>query len=157
MEGLSDNTRNGAAVMVIGATNRPDALDNALRRSGRFDREITLGTPHSAQRTAHSAQRTAHSAQRTAHSAQRTAHSAQRTAHSAQRTAHSAQRTAHSAQRTAHSTTDVSSRGSKRRCTIQHSESAFEAIATERRFRFRQDCCNDSRVAQRSVTQRVVP
>lgn len=32
-------------VVVIGATNRPDALDAALRRAGRFDREISLGIP----------------------------------------------------------------------------------------------------------------
>lgn len=32
-------------VMVIGATNRPDAIDPALRRAGRFDREIRLGVP----------------------------------------------------------------------------------------------------------------
>jgi ribosome biogenesis ATPase len=32
-------------VMVIGATNRPDSLDQALRRAGRFDREICLNVP----------------------------------------------------------------------------------------------------------------
>ena len=33
------------AVIVLAATNRPDALDKALRRSGRFDREIGLNIP----------------------------------------------------------------------------------------------------------------
>lgn len=32
-------------VLVIGATNRPDVVDPALRRPGRFDREIALGVP----------------------------------------------------------------------------------------------------------------
>jgi ribosome biogenesis ATPase len=32
-------------VIVIGATNRPDALDQALRRPGRFDQEICLDVP----------------------------------------------------------------------------------------------------------------
>lgn len=37
-------------VLVIGATNRPDALDPALRRTGRFDLEIVLGVPDEAAR-----------------------------------------------------------------------------------------------------------
>lgn len=30
---------------MIGATNRPNAMDPALRRFGRFDREIDIGVP----------------------------------------------------------------------------------------------------------------
>ncbi|KAL0964410.1 hypothetical protein UPYG_G00323470 [Umbra pygmaea] len=37
-------------VLVIGATNRPDSLDPALRRAGRFDKEICLGIPDEAAR-----------------------------------------------------------------------------------------------------------
>jgi ribosome biogenesis ATPase len=37
--------RNNATVVVLGATNRPDAMDSALRRAGRFDKEIMLGVP----------------------------------------------------------------------------------------------------------------
>jgi ribosome biogenesis ATPase len=33
------------SVVVIGATNRPDSLDPALRRAGRFDHEIEMGVP----------------------------------------------------------------------------------------------------------------
>nr|CAI5846862.1 unnamed protein product [Callosobruchus analis] len=36
----------GNRVLVIGATNRPDSIDPALRRAGRFDREISLGIPN---------------------------------------------------------------------------------------------------------------
>jgi ribosome biogenesis ATPase len=32
-------------ILIIGATNRPDSLDPALRRAGRFDREISMGVP----------------------------------------------------------------------------------------------------------------
>ena len=32
-------------IIVIGATNRPDSLDPALRRAGRFDHEISMGVP----------------------------------------------------------------------------------------------------------------
>lgn len=35
----------GEQVLIIGATNRPDSLDPALRRAGRFDREVSLGIP----------------------------------------------------------------------------------------------------------------
>ena len=31
--------------MIIGATNRPNSIDPALRRFGRFDREIDIGVP----------------------------------------------------------------------------------------------------------------
>ncbi|KAJ2630455.1 Ribosome biogenesis ATPase rix7 [Coemansia sp. RSA 1290] len=37
-------------VMLIGATNRPDSLDPALRRAGRFDREIAMTVPDEAAR-----------------------------------------------------------------------------------------------------------
>jgi len=40
-----ENNRGGAPVMVLGATNIPDSIDSALRRAGRFDREICLGVP----------------------------------------------------------------------------------------------------------------
>ncbi|XP_024938902.1 nuclear valosin-containing protein-like isoform X2 [Cephus cinctus] len=36
---------NGDRVLVVGATNSPDFLDPALRRAGRFDREVSLGIP----------------------------------------------------------------------------------------------------------------
>ena len=35
----------GRPVMVLGATNRPDSIDPALRRAGRFDHEIAMGVP----------------------------------------------------------------------------------------------------------------
>ena len=42
---LMDGLESRGKVVVIGATNRPDALDVALRRPGRFDREIEIGIP----------------------------------------------------------------------------------------------------------------
>ncbi len=42
MDGLSERGN----VIVIGATNRPDSIDPALRRPGRFDREIEIGVPN---------------------------------------------------------------------------------------------------------------
>ena len=41
MDGMEDNT----GVVVIAATNRPDVLDPALLRAGRFDRQITVSLP----------------------------------------------------------------------------------------------------------------
>ena len=42
---LMDGMKSRQNVVVIGATNRPDAIDPALRRPGRFDREIEIGVP----------------------------------------------------------------------------------------------------------------
>ncbi|XP_076679935.1 nuclear valosin-containing protein-like smid [Andrena cerasifolii] len=42
---------NGIGVLVLGATNRPDSLDPALRRAGRFDHEVCLGIPDRDART----------------------------------------------------------------------------------------------------------
>lgn len=42
---LMDGLKSRKNVIVIGATNRPEALDLALRRPGRFDREIELRVP----------------------------------------------------------------------------------------------------------------
>lgn len=41
MDGMTDN----AGIVVIAATNRPDVLDSALLRSGRFDRRVTVSLP----------------------------------------------------------------------------------------------------------------
>lgn len=41
MDGITDN----AGIVVIAATNRPDVLDPALLRPGRFDRQITVSLP----------------------------------------------------------------------------------------------------------------
>ena len=40
-----DGLKSRGKVVVIGATNRPNAIDPALRRPGRFDREIVVGVP----------------------------------------------------------------------------------------------------------------
>jgi transitional endoplasmic reticulum ATPase len=42
---LMDGMKSRAHVIVIGATNRPNSIDPALRRFGRFDREIDIGIP----------------------------------------------------------------------------------------------------------------
>ena len=43
---LMDGIHSRGKVVVIGATNRQDAIDTALRRPGRFDREIEIGIPN---------------------------------------------------------------------------------------------------------------
>jgi cell division protease FtsH len=48
MDGFED----AAGVVVLAATNRPDALDPALRRPGRFDREVIVPLPDRAERAA---------------------------------------------------------------------------------------------------------
>lgn len=42
---LMDGINSRGNVVVIGATNRPNSIDPALRRFGRFDREIHIGVP----------------------------------------------------------------------------------------------------------------
>ena len=46
---ISQNSSSGH-VLVLAATNRPDALDPALRRPGRLDREIEIGIPNGSDR-----------------------------------------------------------------------------------------------------------
>ncbi|UPV74469.1 AAA family ATPase [Halorussus limi] len=50
MLSLMDGLESRGEVVVIGATNRVDAIDPALRRGGRFDREIEIGVPGEAGR-----------------------------------------------------------------------------------------------------------
>ena len=42
---LMDGLKSRSHVIVMGATNRPNSIDAALRRFGRFDREIDIGVP----------------------------------------------------------------------------------------------------------------
>lgn len=54
MDGLALDSKesNGKPVIVIAATNRPDTIDPALRRGGRFDTEINMGVPNEPMREA---------------------------------------------------------------------------------------------------------
>ncbi|KAL9092306.1 MAG: hypothetical protein Q9165_004480 [Trypethelium subeluteriae] len=47
MDSLGNNDK---PVIVLASTNRPDSLDPALRRAGRFDKEINIGVPNEAMR-----------------------------------------------------------------------------------------------------------
>ncbi|XP_068181310.1 ATPase family gene 2 protein homolog A [Antennarius striatus] len=49
MDGLGSEGHSGQ-LLVLGATNRPHALDPALRRPGRFDKELEVGVPGAAER-----------------------------------------------------------------------------------------------------------
>merc|ERR1719482_1179522 len=42
---LMDGMKGRSNTVVIGATNRPNSIDAALRRFGRFDRELDIGVP----------------------------------------------------------------------------------------------------------------
>ena len=42
---LMDGLKQRAHVIVMAATNRPNSVDPALRRFGRFDREVDIGIP----------------------------------------------------------------------------------------------------------------
>merc|ERR1712224_630241 len=42
---LMDGMKGRGQVVIIGATNRPNSIDQALRRFGRFDRELDIGVP----------------------------------------------------------------------------------------------------------------
>ncbi|KAF2277298.1 ribosome biogenesis ATPase RIX7 [Westerdykella ornata] len=50
MDGLAMEANDGKPVIVLAATNRPDSLDPALRRGGRFDTEINMGVPNESTR-----------------------------------------------------------------------------------------------------------
>lgn len=50
IDDLSNESMSNKPVILIGATNRPDSLDPALRRAGRFDREIAMSVPDDAAR-----------------------------------------------------------------------------------------------------------
>ncbi|KIP01719.1 hypothetical protein PHLGIDRAFT_336943 [Phlebiopsis gigantea 11061_1 CR5-6] len=54
MDGMEDGSKDGPEerVVVVATTNRPNAIDPALRRPGRFDREIEIGVPDAEARAA---------------------------------------------------------------------------------------------------------
>jgi ribosome biogenesis ATPase len=50
MDDMALEKTGGRPVIIIAATNRPDSLDPALRRAGRFNKEINLGVPNESAR-----------------------------------------------------------------------------------------------------------
>ena len=44
LDGMGNEREDNGRIIIIGTTNRPNAIDPALRRPGRFDREIEIGT-----------------------------------------------------------------------------------------------------------------
>ncbi|KAF2459001.1 ribosome biogenesis ATPase RIX7 [Lineolata rhizophorae] len=50
MDSIAMEANDNKPVIVLAATNRPDALDPALRRGGRFDTEISMGVPNESMR-----------------------------------------------------------------------------------------------------------
>lgn len=50
MDEISQADNGDKQVVVIGCTSRPETIDSALRRAGRFEREITLGVPNEEER-----------------------------------------------------------------------------------------------------------
>lgn len=50
MDDMALEKTDGKPVIIIAATNRPDSIDPALRRAGRFNKEINLGVPNEAAR-----------------------------------------------------------------------------------------------------------
>lgn len=45
-----DGVKGGDGIVVLGATNRPDSIDPALRRAGRLERELEIGVPNAEER-----------------------------------------------------------------------------------------------------------
>ncbi|KAJ3283480.1 spermatogenesis associated protein 5 [Rhizoclosmatium sp. JEL0117] len=52
LDGTDSKTNTADGVVILAATNRPNSLDDALRRPGRFDREVEIGIPDASDRTA---------------------------------------------------------------------------------------------------------
>ncbi len=52
---LMDGLKQRSHVIIMAATNRPNSIDGALRRFGRFDREVDIGIPDATGKKADSA------------------------------------------------------------------------------------------------------